>query len=138
MSGRRQAVDREVAVQRIVACAVLSLVMLGCGSSKSADPNLDAWEKEVEIISPAAIGERQYEELGGLLESREAVRTGQGSDDQAIDTAKRDLRRQAAKLDADAVVIIECGRHVRPAEETNLPRMGPEVICHGAAIRWMD
>jgi hypothetical protein len=138
MSGQRSAFDREVTVQRIVACAVLSLVMFGCGSSKSADPNLDAWEREVEIISPAAIGDRQYEELGGLLESREVVLTGYGSDDQAIDTAKRDLRRQAAKLDADAVVIIECGRHVRPAEETNLPTMGPEVICHGAAIRWMD
>jgi len=125
-------------MKRIVVCAALSFLMLGCSSSKSADPNLDAWQREVDIISPAAVGERQYEELGGLLESREVIRATYGSEDQAIDTAKRNLQRQAAKLDADAVVIIECGRHVRPAEETNLPSMGPEIICHGVAIRWMD
>jgi len=125
-------------MKRIVTCAALSLLVLGCSSSKSADPNLDAWEREVDIISPAAVGERQYEELGGLLESREVIRASYGSEDQAIDTAKRALRRQAAKLDADAVVIVECGRHVRPVEETNLPSMGPEIICHGVAIRWMD
>ena len=125
-------------MKRIVACAALSLLVVGCGSSKSADPNLDAWEREVEIISPAAVGERQYEELGGLLESREVVRTNYGSEDRAIDTAKRDLRRLAAKLDADAVVIVECGRHVRPVEETSIPSLGPEIVCHGVAIRWMD
>ena len=125
-------------MKRIAACAALSLLVLGCSSSKSADPNLDAWEREVDIISPAAVGERQYEELGGLLESREVIRASYGSEDQAIDTAKRALRRQAAKLDADAVVIVECGRHVRPVEETNLPSIGPEIICHGVAIRWMD
>jgi hypothetical protein len=125
-------------MKRIAACAALSLLMLGCSSSNSADPNLDAWQREVDIISPGAIGERQYEELGGLLESKEVIRATYGSEDQAIDTAKRNLQRLAAKLDADAVVIIECGRHVRPAEETNLPSTGPEVICHGVAIRWMD
>ena len=125
-------------MKRIVACAALSLLALGCSSSKSADPNLDAWEREVEVISPAAVGERQYEELGGLLESREVIRATYGSEDQAIDSAKRDLRRQAAKLDADAVVIVECGRHVRPVEETNLPSTGPEIVCHAVAIRWMD
>jgi len=125
-------------MKRIVACAALSLLMLGCSSSNSADPNLDAWQREVDIISPGAVGERQYEELGGLLESKEVIRATYGSEDQAIDTAKRNLQRLAAKLDADAVVIIECGRHVRPAEETNLPSTGPEVICHGVAIRWMD
>jgi uncharacterized protein YbjQ (UPF0145 family) len=125
-------------MKRIMACAALPLLMLGCSSSKSADPNLDAWQREVQIISPAAVGERQYEELGGLLESREVIRSSYGSEDQAIDIAKRDLQRQAAKLDADAVVIIECGRHVRPVEETNLPSTGPEIICHGVAVRWMD
>jgi len=125
-------------MKNIVACAALSLLMFGCSSSKSADPDLDAWQREVDIISPGAVGERQYEELGGLLESKEVVRASYGSEDQAIDTAKRNLQRQAARLDADAVVIIECGRHVRPAEETNLPSTGPEIICHGVAIRWID
>jgi len=125
-------------MKNIVACAALSLLLFGCSSSKSADPDLDAWQREVDIISPGAVGERQYEELGGLLESKEVVRASYGSEDQAIDTAKRNLQRQAARLDADAVVIIECGRHVRPAEETNLPSTGPEIICHGVAIRWID
>ena len=125
-------------MKRIAACAALSLLILGCGSSNSADPNLDAWQREVDIISPAAVGERQYEELGGLLEAKEVIRATYTSEDQAIYTAKRDLQRLAAKLDADAVVIVECGRHVRPVEETNLPTTGPEVICHGVAIRWMD
>jgi hypothetical protein len=125
-------------MKRIMACAALSLLMFGCSSSKSSDPDLDAWQREVDIISAGAVGERQYEELGGLLESKEVVRASYGSEDQAIDTAKRNLQRQAARLDADAVVIIECGRHVRPAEETNLPSTGPEIICHGVAIRWID
>ena len=125
-------------MKNIMACAALSLLMFGCSSSKSSDPDLDAWQREVDIISAGAVGERQYEELGGLLESKEEVRASYGSEDQAIDTAKRNLQRQAARLDADAVVIIECGRHVRPAEETNLPSTGPEIICHGVAIRWID
>jgi hypothetical protein len=127
-----------VTVKKTIVCAAMLLVGLGCSSSKNADPNLDAWEREVEVIIPAAVGERQYEELGGLLESREVIRASYGSEDQAIDTAKRDLRRLAAKLDADAVVIVECGRNVRPVEETHLPSTGPEVICHGVAIRWLD
>jgi hypothetical protein len=129
---------REVRMKLIVAYAALSLLVLGCGSSKSADPNLDAWEREVKVISPGALAERQYEEVGGLLESKEVIRTTYGSEDQAINSAKANLRRQAAKLDADAVVVVECGRHVRPVEETNMPSMGPEIVCHGFAIRWMD
>lgn len=125
-------------MKNLVVCAFLSLLMFGCGSSKSSDPNLDAWQREVDIISPGAVGERQYEELGGLLESKEFIRAGYGSEDQAIDIAKRNLQRLAAKLDADAVVIVECGRHVRPVEDSNLPSTGPEVVCHGVAIRWMD
>lgn len=125
-------------MKKILVCFAMLIVALGCSSSKNSDPNLDAWEREVDVITPASVGERQYEEIGGLLESRQVIRTTYGSEDQAIDTAERDLKRQAAKLDADAVVIVRCGRDVRPMEETNLPSMGPEIICHGVAIRWMD
>jgi len=127
-----------VTMKKILVCFAMLIVALGCSSSKNSDPNLDAWEREVDVITPASVGERQYEEIGGLLESRQVIRTTYGSEDQAIDTAERDLKRQAAKLDADAVVIVRCGRDVRPMEETNLPSMGPEIICHGVAIRWMD
>jgi hypothetical protein len=118
-------------------CTALLLLAVGCGSS-SYDSNLDAWEREVSIITPAQIGERQYEELGGLLEERVAIQTGFSGEDQAIETAKRKLRRRAADLDADAVVIVECGRHVQSVETASLPSAVPEVICHGVAIRWMD
>ena len=133
--------DLEVDVKTLVACAMASAVMFGCGSSRSADPDLDAWEREVRIITPAQLGDRQYEELGGLLEEREQIRSSYEGEEQAIDTAKRRLRRRAAELDADAVVIIECGRLVRPMdpmEQRNAPGGGAEVICHGVAIRWLD
>ena len=130
--------DEEDTVRKTVACVALVLWVLGCSSSNSSDPNVDAWEREVEVISPAQLGDRQYEELSGLLEEREQIRATYSGEQEAIDAAKRRLRRRAAKLDADALVIIECGRHVRPMEETNLPSTGPEIICHGGALRWMD
>jgi hypothetical protein len=115
----------------------LLVLTLGCGSSTS-DPNLGAWEKEVQILTPAKVGDRQYEELGGLLEESEPIRSDFGGEDQASDTAQRRLRRRAAELDADAVVIVECGRHVRSIDESPRSNIFPEVVCHGVAIRWMD
>ena len=118
------------------ACAVF-LIVAGCGST-SSDPDLDAWEREVRVLTPQQVGERQYEELGGLLEEKQQVRSTYGGEDTAIDEAKRALRRRAAALDADAVVIVRCGSRVRSMEEDRLPSMGPEVVCHGVAIRWLD
>lgn len=125
-------------MRKIVLCVAISVVVLSCSSSKSSDPDLDAWEREVEILSPAQVADRQYEELGGLLEEKVAIGPGYGTEEQAVDTARRRLRRRAAERDADAVVVFECGRLVRPVEQPSLPDMGPEVVCHGAAIRWMD
>jgi hypothetical protein len=125
-------------MKTLFACVALVILTVGCGSTSSSDPDVDAWEREVRVISPEQIGDRQYEELGGLLEEREPIRSTYGSEEAAIDAATRRLRRRAAELDADALVIIECGRHVRPIEETNIPKTEPEVICHGGAIRWLD
>ena len=125
-------------MKKFVISAALPLLVLGCGSSSSSDPDLDAWEREVRIITPSQLGDRQYEEIGGMLEARDPIRAAYGGEEDAIERAKRELRRRAAKLDADAVVIVECGRHVRPLEEANLPSAVPEVICHGGAIRWLD
>jgi hypothetical protein len=128
-------------LKRFAVCAALSVLAFGCGSSKPSDTDLDAWEREVSIITPGQLADRQYEELGGLLEEREAIRVSHEAEEQAVDAAKRRLRRRAAELDADAMVIIECGRHVRPidpVEQRNVNRAVPEVICHGVAIRWMD
>jgi hypothetical protein len=114
------------------------ILTLGCGSTTSSDPDIDAWEREVQILSPGQIGDRQYEELGGLLEECQGFGLSYGSEEGAIDTAKRRLRRRAAERDADAVVILECGRHVRRLEDSTVPIQGLEVVCHGAAIRWMN
>lgn len=117
--------------------ALLPLLIVGCSTS-SSDPDVDAWEKEVRILTPAQVGERQYEELGGLLEEREMIGGSVDGEGEAIDVARRKLRRRAAQLDADAIVIVECGRHVLPVDEAGMPALGPEVVCHGVAIRWMD
>jgi hypothetical protein len=125
-------------VKTTAVCAALIILTLGCGSTKSSDPNIDAWEREVQILSPGQIGDRQYEELGGLLEEYVTLGHSFGNEEAAIDNAKRRLKRRAAERDADAVVILECGRHVRRVEQSTAPSTGPEVVCHGAAIRWMN
>ena len=122
-------------MSRTVLFVTLLALIGGCSSSSS---DLAAWEQEVAIISPAQVGERQYEELGGLLEEREMIEASFGGEDQAIGVARQRLRRRAAERDADAVVIVECGRHVRPVEGSELPSSLPEVVCHGVAIRWLD
>jgi len=122
-------------MKKTVACVALVLMIAACSSSTS---DLTAWEHEVAMITPAQVGERQFEELGGFLEEREAIQANFGGEDQAIDVARRRLRRRAAERDADAVVIVECGRHVQPVEGPSLPSSVPEVVCHGVAIRWLD
>jgi hypothetical protein len=124
-------------MRKFLALAALLMIMSSCSSSgsSSSDPNLDAWTREVDILTPDRIGDRQYEELAGLEEQE---RIGHMGEDSAISEAKHRLRRRAAKLDADAVVIVACGRNVRPVEEDRLPSPEPMVVCQGVAIRWMN
>jgi len=122
-------------MMKTLALAVLAIAAIGCSSSSSSDPNLDAWTREVRVITPDQVGDRQYEEISGLEEQQ---RIGIGGEDEAISTTKQRLRRRAAKLDADAVVIIACGRNVRPIEDDRLMHTESTVVCHGVAIRWKD
>ena len=85
------------------------------------------------VIEPHQIGDRQYEEVASLEEKVAITTMGE---ENAVSTAKGNLRRSAAKLDADAVVIVACGRHVRSAQPDQMTSMGPEVVCQGVAIRW--
>ena len=87
-------------MKRGVVCAALLALAFGCSSSTS-DPNLDAWEREVKILAPAQVGDRQYQELGGLLEEREPMRSGFGGEEEAVDAARQKLRRRAAELVAE-------------------------------------
>lgn len=122
-------------MKKVFALAVLCAVGFGCSSSTPADQDLDAWTMEVKVITPDQIGDRQYEELAGFEEKE---RIGIGTEENAISSAKSRLRVRAAKVDADAVVIIACGRNIRPMEEDRMPSTDPVVVCHGIAIRWMD
>ena len=119
----------------VVAVMAVSVVLASCSSSTSSDPDLDAWTREVRVITPDQVGDRQYEEISGLEEQQ---RIGIGGEDGAISTAEQRLRRRAAELDADAVVIIACGRNVRPIEDDGLMHKEPTVVCHGIAIRWKN
>ncbi len=122
-------------MRKVLALAILFLAVSGCSSSQSSDPNLDAWTREVRVITPDQIGDRQYEEISGLEEQE---RIGVTGEEDAISSAKQRLRRRAAKLDADAVVIIACGRNVRAIEDDPMPTTGSTVVCHGVAIRWKN
>lgn len=120
-------------MKEILCLGLLVVAAVGCSSSDTADADLEAWTREVRVITPSQIGDREYEEVANLEEKE---RIGTFGEESAVSTAKEDLRRRAAKLDADAVVIIACGRNVKPAEPDRVTSMGPEVVCQGVAIRW--
>lgn len=114
-------------------CGAVIVVAVGCSSSTPTDRDLEAWTREVRLITPQQIGDREYEEIANL-EEKESI--GAFSEEHAVRTAKDNLRRRAAKLDADAVVVVACGQNVRPAQPDQMRQTGPEVVCHGVAIRW--
>ena len=120
-------------MRKFLALALLFFAVSGCSSSTTSDPNLDAWTREVRVITPDQVGDRQYEEISGFEEQE---RIGVSGEEDAISSAKQRLRRRAAKLDADAVVIIACGRNVRSIDDNPMPTTESTVVCHGVAIRW--
>lgn len=120
-------------MKKTLILGVLLVAASGCTSSDPADADLEAWTREVRVIAPQQIGDREYEEVASLEETEYIGALGEES---AVATAKENLRRRAAKLDADAIVIIACGQHVRPAQPEQMRSMGPEVVCQGVAIRW--
>jgi hypothetical protein len=71
----------------------------------------------------------QYEELGFL---EERISIGVGGEEGAETEAEQRLRYRAAKLDADAVVMLGCGR-----ARDRQAQMSPEMLCQGVAIRWL-
>lgn len=107
----------------------------GCASS---DPDDDAarWAREVRVLRPEQVGDRAYD-VRGQLEER--VLIGVSGETGARSEAEQRLRYRAAKLDADAVVIVGCEiigdsrGAARPTEEFAL---APTLVCQGVAIRW--
>lgn len=113
--------------------AVASVATTGCSSSTTADPELEAWTREVRVLTPAQVGDRRFDEIG-VLEEEEPV--GYQGEERAVAAARERLRRAAARLDADAVVIVECGRHARSMDEMDRRSIEAVVACRGVAIRW--
>jgi len=125
--------DLEIQMKKTLCLGALLLAVVGCSSSDPADADLEAWTREVRVIAPQQIGDREYEEVANL---EETVSIGALGEESAAATARENLRRRAAKLDADAIVIIACGRNVRSTQPDQMRSMGPEVVCQGVAIRW--
>jgi hypothetical protein len=112
---------------------VATVATTACSSSTTADPDLDAWTREVRVLTPAQVGDRRFDEIG-VLEEEEPV--GYQGEERAAAAAKERLRRAAARLDADAVVILECERHARSMDEMDRRSLEAAVVCRGVAIRW--
>jgi hypothetical protein len=123
----------EISMGKTIFLGFVFVIAAGCSSSATTDPDLEAWTREVRVIMPQQIGDRQYEEVA-TLEEKEPI--GSFGEESAVQTAKENLRRRAAKLDADAVVIVACGRNVRSSDPEPVTSLGPEVVCRGVAIRW--
>ena len=123
-------------MKRVFVLIAMMALIAGCSSSKSSDPNVEAWTREVRVITPDQVADRQYEELAGIEEQERIV--GYNGEMRAIEAAKSRMRRQAAEIDADAVVVFQCGRYVRPLEDDPSLAGQPKVVCQGAAIRWLD
>jgi hypothetical protein len=113
----------------IALCGLLALA--GCSSSGGEDDQNSSWARQIRFIDPAHLGDRDYEELGVIDEQAAITANGEEA---AVDRAKDGMRRRAAAVDADAVVIVECGRFVDPDDPSI--RAASTVRCRGVAIRW--
>lgn len=118
-------------MKTVVLLSALCILGSACATSDT-DPDLEAWTREVRVLTPDQVGERPYEELAGLEETEPIRLSGE---DVAIDAAQRRLRRRAAKLDADAVVIVFCDRAPVRASDS-VVQSEPSILCQGVAIRW--
>ena len=90
------------------------------------------------MLRPEQVGDRGYDVLGQLEERTTIGATGE---DGARSEAERRLRYRAARLDADAVVLIGCesaGDARRPSRPTDDLAMTPTLVCQGVAIRWLQ
>jgi hypothetical protein len=111
------------------------MLSVGCASSDQ-DDEAARWVREVRVLRPEQVGDRGYDVVGQL---EERITIGVGGAEGARSEAEQRLRYRAAKLDADALVMIGCdrigdsGSPARPTEEFAL---APTLVCQGVALRW--
>jgi hypothetical protein len=112
-----------------------SILAAGCASSDQ-DDEAARWAREVRVLRPEQVGDRGYDVVGQL---EERVAIGVGGEDGARSAAEQRLRYRAAKLDADALVMIGCNRigdARSPARPTGEFALAPTLVCQGVALRW--
>ena len=83
------------------------------------------------MIPPQQLSLREHEVVAQFEETAPIGLDGEGS---ARHTIEGRMRSRAAKVDADAVAIVECRRTVDPLDLTT--RQEPVLTCLGVAIRW--
>jgi hypothetical protein len=121
----------EIAMRLLYGALSVALLLTGCSSTDGSSDDTRGWERQIRFIEPEMIGERRYEELAGLEEDATITESGE---EIAIDRAKDRMRQRAAKIDADAVVMLGCERESDAAQAAI--RAGEVIRCRGVAIRW--
>ena len=104
----------------------------GCASNQSQeDADAQRWAQQIRILKPENLGDRPYDVLAEL-EERVGI-SAMGEQD-AVSEAERRMKLRAAKVDADAVVMVRCERIRDPTDWE--ARSTPTIGCLGYAIRW--
>jgi hypothetical protein len=122
-------------------------LLIGCASSTGDDAATKPGD--VRVYRPDQFPDREYEDLGELEEIEpvgvpraDADPFHRSEADEQADRHRRDaeeraiarLRSRAAKLNADALVVVECGRLVDPTDPST--RYQETVRCVGFAVRF--
>jgi len=120
-------------MKRRLLAVCLTVLAVGCASN-ATEEDLDAqsWAREVRIITPENVGDRDYDVLAEL---EERVRITAMGEEDAVSEAERRMRLRAARVDADAVVMAGCGR-ITDRDDFEA-RTTPTMRCLGYAIRWV-
>jgi hypothetical protein len=133
----------------LLIAVVVAVVALAGGCASSDPAGAGTSPADVRVYRPDQFPDREYEVLGELEETEpvgaprtdrdpyrvsesdlQAERSRQAAEDRAIAR----LRSRAAKLDADALVVAECGRLYDPGDPST--RYQESVRCLGFAVRF--
>jgi len=113
---------------------LVAVAAAACSSSKPGpDDDARRWAAQMPTLRPEQVGDRPYDILTALEERRQIGAMGE---DDAAREAERLLKLRAAKVDADALVLVYCGRITDP-NDWEASRV-PTLLCQGYAIRWLD
>ena len=116
-------------MKTLLRLAPLFLILASCATVQTVDPELRRRAAGISVLTADEVGDRQYEIIGEVLGLSCARQTGS---DPSREGAEQDMRVEAAKQDADAVINAFC-------EEggLNMKRNCWKTFqCRGDAVRW--